>query len=135
MAKIRNEISIDKSAQDVWAILKKFGDNRDWSDMLSNSELQGDIRICTLGENSPAPGAILRERLIGSDDRLMRLEYTVVEAPFPVEFHNALIDVHPTPTGSIVSWTTNVLPDELADMFSPGFDADLASLKTLAEAA
>jgi len=133
MAKIRNEISINKTAQDVWAIVKKFGENRAWSTMLSDSKLDGDYRICTFGDSSPAPGAILKEKLLNLDDKLMRLEYSVTEAPFPVEFHNALIEIYPEEKGTIVSWTTTVLPDELAAQFSPGFDADLNSLKNLAE--
>lgn len=133
MAKIRNEISIRKPPADVWAIVRDFGGNRSWSNMLSDSKLEGEFRLCTLGEKSPAPGAILKERLISSDDKLMRLEYTVKEAPFPVEFHNAQIEVYPDQDGSTVTWTTCVVPDELAGMFSPGFDADLASLKGLAE--
>ena len=79
VAKIRNEISIDRPAEDVWAIVRKFGENRDWSEMLSDSKLDGDIRICTLGENSPAPGAVLKERLLSLSDKLMRLEYSVTE--------------------------------------------------------
>ncbi len=133
MAKIRNEISIDRPAEDVWAIVRKFGENKDWSNMLSDSKLEGDFRICTLGDNSPAPGAVLKERLLALDDRLMRLEYSVAEAPFPVEFHNGLIEVYPDKNRSTVTWTTNVVPDELAGMFAPGFDADLKSLKDLAE--
>jgi len=133
MAKIRNEVFINKTAHDVWGIVKKFGENCAWSNMLSDSKLEGDYRVCTLGENSPAPGAILKEKLININDNLMRLEYSVTEAPFPVEFHNALIEVYPEAKGSTVTWTTNVIPDELAAMFSPGFDADLKSLKTLAE--
>ena len=63
----------------------------------------------------------------------MRLEYSVTDAPFPVEFHNALIDVYPEQNGSTVTWTTSVVPDELATMFSPVFDADLNQLKDLVE--
>ncbi len=133
MAKIKNEVFIDRPAPDVWAVVRKFGDNQAWSNMLSESRLEGEFRICTLGDASPAPGAVLKERLLASDDRLMRLEYSVAEAPFPVEFHNALIDVCPDRDGTTVSWTTNVAPDALAEMFSPGFDADLKSLKTLIE--
>ncbi len=133
MAKIRNEVSIDKPANDVWAIVRKFGENRDWSNILSDSKLEGAFRVCTLGENSPAPGATLKEKLLQADDTLMRLEYTVTEAPFPLEFHNALIEVYPDHERSVVVWTTNVVPDELAEMFSPGFDADLKSLKALVE--
>jgi len=135
MAKIRNEVAINKPANEVWAILRQFGENRNWSNILSDSRLEGETRVCTLGENSPAPGAVLKEKLLQADDRLMRLEYTVTEAPFPVDFHNALIEVYPDQNGSAVVWTTNVSPDELAEMFSPGFDADLKSLKALVESA
>lgn len=133
MAKIRNEVFINNPAKSVWTVLKKFGENREWSDILSDSKLDGEYRVCTLGSNSPAPGAILKEKLLSLDDKLMRLEYTVTEAPFPVEFHNALIEVYPEEKGSIVTWTTSVVPDELAAMFSPSFDADLKNLKRLVE--
>lgn len=133
MAKIKNEVSINKPVDDVWAVVREFGENRRWSNLLSDSKLDGEVRVCTLGEGSPAPGAVLKERLLQADDRLMRLEYTVTEAPFPVEFHNALLEVYPDQDGSLVVWTTTVAPDELAAAFSPGFDADLQGLKQLVE--
>lgn len=105
------------------------------SERSSGSTLDGDDRVCTLGEQSPAPGAVLREKLLSADDAVMRLEYTVTDAPFPVEFHDAIIDIIPGTNGSTtVSWTTTVVPDELAAMFSPGFDSDLQNLKGLVEA-
>ena len=133
MAKIRNEIFINKPSNKVWEVLKNFGDNHRWSNNLSDSRIDGEHRVCTLSKDSPAPGAILKEKLLSLNDQMMRLEYSVTDAPFPVEFHNALIDVYPEQNGSTVTWTTNVVPDELAAMFSPVFDADLNQLKTLVE--
>ncbi|MBI2856695.1 MAG: SRPBCC family protein [Chloroflexi bacterium] len=133
MAKIRNEVRINASPADVWKIVRDYGNVHAWSPLVRETKVEGKVRHCTLAEGAPAPGGVLHEEVLLVDDRTLRLEYSVVGAPFHVAFHGAAIEVFPNDGGSLVVWTTNVEPDELAAGFSPGFDASLAGLKRAAE--
>lgn len=133
MAKIRNEVRIDASPANVWKIVRDYGNVHTWSPLVSRTKVEGKMRYCTLAEGTPAPGGVLREEVFSIDDRTLRLEYSVVGAPFPIAFHRAALEVFPDGDGSLVVWTTNVEPDELAAGFSPAFDASLAGLKRAVE--
>lgn len=133
MAKIRNEVGINASPANVWKIVRDYGNVHTWSPLVSGTKVEGKVRYCTLAEGTPAPGGVLREEVLSIDDRTLRLEYSVVGAPFPIAFHRAAIEVFPDGDGSLVVWTTNVEPDELAAAFAPAFDASLAGLKRAVE--
>lgn len=134
MAKMKNEIAVKASPERVWGIVREYGKIHTWSPLVSHTELKGKVRLCTLAEGTPAPGGVLREEILAVDDDTLRLEYSVIGAPFPIDFHRASIEVYPEGDGSLVVWTTNVKPDPLAAGFSPAFDASLQGLKRLAEA-
>ena len=61
-------------------------------------------------------------------------EYTILEAPMPIEFIHAGIQVTADDGCSRVVWDTTVAPDAFADMFSPIYQEGLNNLKVELEA-
>jgi hypothetical protein len=113
MASIHNETIVDVRPEVVWDASRDFGAaHRRWfPGLLRESRMDGDARVVTF-----ANGAIVRERLVDLDDVRRRLVYAVVEGALGVTHHNASIRVEADGEGrSRIVWTTDVLPNELAD--------------------
>jgi hypothetical protein len=87
----------------------------------------GDTRVVTT-----AAGTIT-ERITSRDDSSRWYEYALQEAPFPFTSHLGRIAVSPSGSGTQVSYSVEIEPDELAGAFSPGLDAALGQLKVLLE--
>jgi carbon monoxide dehydrogenase subunit G len=128
MAVFQEEIHINRDPADVWSVVGDAGNINVWLPFITEAEMDGDYRNCQAGEN----GA-LRERILSVDDATMRTEYTILEAPMPIEFIHAGIQVTADNGGSRVVWDTTVTPDALADMFSPIYQEGLNNLKSQLE--
>ncbi len=75
-------------------------------------------------------GAVARERLVGVDDGLMRLAYTVVESPLGSSHHNSSAQIiHETADRCRFLWITDVLPEELGDRIGEVMSVGLKSMK------
>jgi len=133
MAKVIKEVHIEANPDTVWKVVGNIGAVAAWSPMLSTATVHDNMRICTLGENSPAPGSTLKEEILARHEERRRYDYTVSEAPFPIESHHASFQVEPDGTGSKVVWTTDVTPDELASTWEPIFEQQLQALKQYVE--
>ena len=70
-----------------------------------------------------------RERILFVGGSQMRTEYAILEAPMPIEFIHAVIQVFEDDGGSRVVWATTVTPDELVDVFTPIYQEGLNNLK------
>jgi Polyketide cyclase / dehydrase and lipid transport len=112
MASIRKEIHVPTTAADAWDAVRDFGavDRRVAPGFVTDSKSEGDDRIVTF-----VSGAVARERLVSVDDDLRRLVYTVVEGPLGSTHHQASVEVVDEEDGCTLLWTTDVLPDDLAD--------------------
>ena len=132
MATVHTEIDIDASPALVWDALRDFGalHERLVPGFVTDSHLDGDgARVVTFFN-----GAVAREVLVGIDDDLRRLAYTVVEGPLGSSHHNASAQVLAGDEGRCrFVWTTDVLPDELAapthDLMTRGINVIKATLE------
>ena len=129
MAVFQEEIHINRDPADVWKVIGDPGNIHAWLPFITEAEMDGDYRHCQAGENGS-----LRERILSIDSSTMRTEYTILEAPMPIEFIHAGIQVTADNGGSCVVWDTTVTPDSLADMFSPIYQEGLNNLKSQLEA-
>jgi mxaD protein len=129
VAVFQEEIHIDRDPADVWKVIGDAGSINLWLPFITEAEMDGDYRNCEAGENGS-----LRERILSVDDATMRTEYTILEAPMPIEFIHAGIQVTADNGGSCVVWDTTVTPDGLAEMFSPIYQEGLTNLKNQLEA-
>lgn len=133
MATVQTDIHIDTSPELAWEALRDFGalHERLVPGFVVDTELDGDgTRVVTFFN-----GAVAREVLVGLDDDLRRLAYSVVDGPLGSTHHNASAQVVDDGSGSRFVWTTDVLPDHLADPTRELMGKGIEVIKATLEAA
>jgi carbon monoxide dehydrogenase subunit G len=124
MANGKAEVSIDRSPDDIWKLLREFGSLAEWMPGVETCTLDGDVR--TIG----MMGIEIKEKLRSLDDDTRTIAYSVVESPMGnLESHTATISVTPEGTGSHVTWAVDVSPDELLGLFLPVYEGSVVELK------
>ena len=74
-------------------------------------------------------GGRLEEEIVTSDDELRRFQYRIMAGDMPVEFHLGTVDVLPDGDTSLVVYSTDVTPDEVAEQMDGVIAEGLAGLK------
>jgi|NGEPerStandDraft_6_1074524.scaffolds.fasta_scaffold68994_3 uncharacterized membrane protein len=121
------EIDIDRSADDVWAVVGDFGGIAGWMTGIETCRVEGESRILE------TMGMTITERLVSKDDDGRVLTYSVIDGA-PVERHEAVITVTPTGGTSHVTWLVDAVPDEIADFMTSVYQQSLEALKAHVEA-
>jgi carbon monoxide dehydrogenase subunit G len=120
-------IDIDRSADEVWAVIGDFGGIGDWMPGIDSCRVEGEDRILEM------MGMVLTERLVSKDDSARVLTYSITEGA-PVETHQAVITVTPTGSTSQVAWDVDSTPDEMAEVMATIYQQSLEALKKHVEA-
>jgi carbon monoxide dehydrogenase subunit G len=131
MASIRKEFAVDAPAERIWEAIRDVGavHTRLARGMVRDASLDGDCRVVTF-----ANGEVVRERIVGIDDRSRRLAYAVVG--WRTTHHNASFEVvNDGDSRSRVIWTTDLLPDELAELVEGLMEQGSAAIKRTLETA
>ncbi len=124
MAESKSEISINRSADDTWKLLREFGGLAEWMPGVETCSLEGDVR--TIG----MMGISVKEQLRNLDDNARTISYSIVESPMDnLESHLATITVTPEGSGSRVTYECEAKPDELIGMFGPLYESSLTEIK------
>jgi carbon monoxide dehydrogenase subunit G len=122
------EVSIDRSPDEVWKLLREFGSLAEWMPGVETCTVEGDVR--TLG----MMGMEVKEQLRKLDDDNRTIAYSLIESPMGnLESHLATIVVTPEGTGSHVTWNIDVTPDELLAIFVPIYEGSVQAIKTKLE--
>ncbi len=124
MATIRHHAHVERSPDDVWKVVSDAGAISNWFPGIDTSSAEGGVRRCSMG------GSELAEEIVTVDDELRRFQYRITEGPMPLEFHLGTVDVLPDGDGSLVIYSTDVLPDETKQFMEPALAAGLAGLKS-----
>ena len=127
MASIVREVVIQAPAEPCWAALRAFDalHERLAPGFITSLEMlnERDRRITFF------MGAVVTERLVGVDDRAMRLAYTVIDGPLNAAHYNAVAQVVRYGPGACrFTWAVDVLPDELGDRVAELMDAGLRAI-------
>jgi carbon monoxide dehydrogenase subunit G len=124
MAEGKAEVTIDRTPDDVWKLLREFGGLETWMPGVDACDVDGDVRtIKTMGIE-------IKEQLRNLDDAGRTISYSVVESPMGnLESHLATIAVEPEGSGSHVSWSVAVTPDELLGLFLPIYEGSVVEIK------
>ncbi len=124
MADGKAEISIERSPDDVWKLIRDYGGLAGWMPGVETCTLDGDVR--TIG----MMGIEIKEKLRSCDDATRTLAYSVVESPMGnLESHTATITVAPDGNGTHLTWAVDVSPDELLGLFLPVYEGSVVELK------
>jgi len=116
------ETEIGATPDEVWAMVGDFGAVGDFLPGIESFRLEGDERVIGMF------GMEIRERLVERDEEGRSITYSVVDG-VPVERHRATISVTPTADGSLVTWSFDVAPDEMAPIFADTYRNALGALR------
>ena len=126
MGEARSEITIDRSADDVWAKIGNFGDLA-WMPGVETCELEGDDRVLGMF------GMRVVERQYSRDDENRTYTYGIVEGDMKPEVHRATVTVMPAGSGSFVTWDVET-DDNMVEVMQGAYTGALAALKEQLEA-
>lgn len=128
MATLRTHLTIDRPADQVWSTVSDAGNISAWFPMVKTSSAEGSGRNCTLDGDVP-----LEEEIVTDDAELRRFQYRIVGGGVPVESHLGTIDVLDQGGSSLVVYSTEVTPDEIAGTLGPAIEDGLRGLKEYCE--
>jgi carbon monoxide dehydrogenase subunit G len=115
-------IDIDRSPDDVWALVGQFGGLDEWMPGIDSCRVEGDDRFLEmLGMN-------ITEHLVARDDAARTITYSIT-AGLPVEHHEATIAVTASGDGSHVTWDVDATPDEMAGVMVGAYQTALETVK------
>ena len=128
MATLRTHLTIDRSADEVLAVVSDAANISAWFPAVLTSATDGDKRHCEReGEIS------LDEEIVTSDAELRRFQYRIVGGAVPVSSHLGTVDVLDQGGSSLVIYSTEVTPDEVAAALGPAIEDGLRGLKDYCE--
>jgi carbon monoxide dehydrogenase subunit G len=123
MAEGKAEITIDRTPDEVWAVVGRFDGLEEWMPGIDSCEMDGDVR--KLASN----GMELQEKLMGRDEDAKTISYSLIKGPVPIEHHLATVSVEPDGEGSKLTWAYEVKPDEMLAAFAPIYDGSVQTVK------
>jgi len=121
MGEARAEITIDRPADDVWAVIGNFGELT-WMPGVETCELDGDDRVLGMF------GMRIVERQLARDDEERTLTYGIVDGDMKPEVHRATITVMPAGSGSFVTWDVET-DDAMVEVMQGAYTGALVALK------
>jgi uncharacterized protein YndB with AHSA1/START domain len=105
---IRREVIIDRTPDDVWAVVGDPASIADWFPGMVDAKVEGTTRTITTESGIPLP-----EEIVTNDAILRRFQYRLA-APM-MRHHLGTIDVFDLHDGrSLVSYSTDADPDPVA---------------------
>ena len=126
MASLRKEIPLAASSAAVWDAVRDIGalHTRLVPGFVVDTVLDGDARIVTF-----ANGMVIREPIIAIDEEHRRLVWSAEGPQF--EHYNASAQAVEQGDGAtVVVWTADFRPDELADVVDEMMTAGAEAMKT-----
>ena len=128
MATIQKVIDVEASVEDVWDKIANVGSISDFVGFITESQLDGDIRVCKMTD-----GGVLEEKIISIDNALRRVAYCITSAPLDLEFHSASMQVIPNGDSASMIWITDIKPDSMTEQFDPLFEEALPGIRAALE--
>ena len=125
MGEARAETTIDKPADEVWAVIGDYG-NLGWMPGVETCELDGDDRVLAMF------GMRIVERQFERDDAQRTLTYGIVDGDMKPEVHEATITVAPQGDASHVTWDVTT-DDGMVEVMKGAYQGALDALKAKLE--
>ena len=134
MPKIENEVVVDRSPEEVWALLGDLAGVTRWVPGVAAARMEGMRRICTMED-----GGEIHEEIADFSDERRRYGYAQVVHPLGFERSEGTLTVEPEGEGSRVVWKAEIEfaePNQEAQflgMLEQGYAGALQRLKEVAE--
>lgn len=124
MASLRSTTRIARPADEVWKVVSDAAGISSWFPGIEHATATDSTRSCTL-----AGGHTLEEEVVNVDDTLRRFQYRITEG-MPVQYHLGTVDVLENgPQETLVVYSTEVSPDNLAELIGPSVEGGVQGLK------
>jgi Polyketide cyclase / dehydrase and lipid transport len=130
MATIRKEILIDTTPEAAWDALRDVGalHTRLVAGFVTDTKLEGKTRTVTF-----STGMVVREDIVSIDADQKRVVWAIVGQHF--QHYNGAAQIFPHHKGGIrVVWTTDLLPDSMANAIDNAMTNGIAAMKKTLEA-
>jgi carbon monoxide dehydrogenase subunit G len=126
MGEARAETRIERSADDVWAVIGDYGE-LGWMPGVDTCEMDGDTdRVLGMF------GMRIVERELAHDDAGRTLTYGIVDGDMKPEVHEATITVTPEGDASTVTWDVRT-DDGMVEVMKGAYQGALDALKAKLE--
>lgn len=124
MATVRKEFRSGRSADEVWAVLRKFDAVHEMAaGFVTATKMEpSGARVVTF-----ANGSEVREWLVSSNDAERRLVYAITDHP-KIQHYSAAAQVIGDGDGCRFVWTVDFMPDGMAEMQAASMDAGIAAM-------
>lgn len=124
MATVRKEFRSPRSADEVWAVLRRFDAVHEMAPgFVTATKMEpSGARLVTF-----ANGTEIREWLVSSNDDERRLVYAILDHP-KIQHYSAVAQVVEDGAGCRFVWTVDFLPDGMAGMQAASMDAGIAAM-------
>ncbi len=115
-------------ASDLWAIVGKPG-RSDWVPGVTACQFDGDVRRMTM-----SGAGEVAEKIHRVDNEAMCIEYGVIESRPPLKAHRASIRLEEIPSGTRLTWKTEVEPVAVEPFIRKAMQASVMQLRKMVEA-
>ena len=117
------------SPDQVWSAIGDPGAISSWHPAIAESSLNGNDRVCTLGD-----GARIDEQIDQVDNAGRSYSYRIVASPLPIENYQSTIKVVDSDGGCNVEWTSTfdvvgAPEDEIAEMIRGLYEAGMGAIR------
>ena len=113
MTQVKVEQAIEAGAEAVWALVRDFGEVDRWSAGISSCEVDGSgvgaVRTLRVGD------MVIREKLESHDDEAREFQYSIVDAPLPIQRYLATFRVAPEGDGARITWISEFAHDGISE--------------------
>jgi carbon monoxide dehydrogenase subunit G len=131
MATIHREVHIQADPEKVWSALRDVGalHTRLCPGFVIDTKMEGDARIVTFGN-----GRTARELIVSVDDERRRVAWAIAGGAF-VHYNGAAQVIPLAEGGCRFTWTSDLLPNEVAPTVEAMIEDGIATIKRTQEAA
>ena len=114
------------SAKALWEILSNVS-RCDWVPTIKEITLEGDCRLFEMEGMG-----IVKERILLLDNESMRLQYSAVETPTPIQHHLATMQISSIDESHCeLEWTTEIEPEVFAEAVHQGMLLSIEGIKKI----
>ena len=114
------------SAKTLWEILSNVS-RCDWVPTIKEITLEGDCRLFEM----EGMGTV-KERILLLDNESMRLQYSAVETPTPIQHHLATMQISSIDESHCeLEWTTEIEPEVFAEAVHQGMLISIEGIKKI----
>lgn len=137
MPAIETTIRIERSPEEVWAVLGDLARVTDWVPGIASAHVEGMTRICTLADG----GGEIHEEITDFSDERRAYSYTQPVHPLGFRSSRGTLAVEPAGAASRLVWNAEVefadraQEDQLLGVLEQGYRAAAERLKATVEAA